>query len=288
VGASGAVAGRPRGTAAAPRAGLEAGVSGLVELVDLGDIEGFFQHPPAGGDQQQVVIDQGGGQGHGLLADQGAAAADQPHAAVAAHLQIGAGQAAGLPEALQEAPGTAGIAAAQGQQPVAPGLRARAGGAGLAGSGPVEEGDADLRGEPAGQLIAVVEAGGGEGPIPQALDRIHRLAALPGRGHGAGVADRFAAIAEQVQGDRRIAGDEPGRAGQHQGAMLQLQRAPLPHLPPGQPCQAQQQQQQRQQARQEGPGLHSGSAGWVHPAARPDPCPPWLKTPLLPPSTPRP
>ena len=96
---------------------LQLGAAGLVQLLDLGDIEGLLEGAATGGNQHQVVIDQGRGDRLGLLADQGAAAADQAHAPVAADLQVGASQAAGLPKALQEASGPLGIATAQGQHP---------------------------------------------------------------------------------------------------------------------------------------------------------------------------
>ena len=68
------------------------GACRLVEVVDLGDIEGLLQHRSARGNQHQVVVDQGRRQGHrGLTSPhKGTAAADQAHAAVGADLQVGA------------------------------------------------------------------------------------------------------------------------------------------------------------------------------------------------------
>ena len=70
----------------------ELGACRLVEVVNLGDIEGLLQHRSTRGNQHQVVVDQGRGQGHRGLTrpHKGTAAADQAHAAVGADLQVGA------------------------------------------------------------------------------------------------------------------------------------------------------------------------------------------------------
>ena len=96
---------------------LKAGAGRLVELIDLGDVKGLLQHPPTRRDQHQVVVDQRRSDRHRGGAHQGTTATDQTHAAVAADLQVGARQTAGLPEALQKAAGAVSVATAQGQQP---------------------------------------------------------------------------------------------------------------------------------------------------------------------------
>ena len=48
---------------------LQLGTAGLVQVLDLGDIEGLLEGAAAGGDQHQVVVDQGRGDRLGVLAD---------------------------------------------------------------------------------------------------------------------------------------------------------------------------------------------------------------------------
>ena len=251
---------------------LQARLGGLVEFRDLGHIQSTLQHTATGGDQHQIVIHQGGGQGHRATAHQGAAATDQPHAAVVAHLQIGAGQAAGLPEALQKMAGTVVVAAGQGQQP-ATGGRAAGGGAADLGRRIVEQHQGDSRGQPPGQFIVVIEAGGGKGPIPQPLDSLAGIAALAAWSHRPGIGHRLLPIAEQIEAQGSLGRHKAGRPGDGEGVMGELQRSPLPDQPPAPHTKAEGEQHHGQHHRQKGAALHARTAGWVHPDALPVPMP---------------
>ena len=89
---------------------LEINIAKLMEVIKLRHIQGLLQNPPSRGQQQQVVVDQGGSQRLRFTAQQGSTAADHSHTAVATDLQIRASQTAGLPKPLQEALGTILIA----------------------------------------------------------------------------------------------------------------------------------------------------------------------------------
>ena len=240
--------------AQAPQGLLEGGTGRLIELIDLGDVEGLLEHAATGGNQHQIVVDQGSGDRHRRSAHQGATATDQPHASVAADLQVGAGQAAGLPEALQETAGPIGIAAAQGKEPAVGGSPWLVG----------QQGQAQFRAEPGGQLGGIVQPRRSEGAIPQPGYGIGRLAALPARGNGPGIALGPLPIGEQVETEGCLAGHKAGRPRRYQGLVLQLQRRALQHQPPTSCRQAQQQQHRRQHDRQKRAGLHASHAGWAH------------------------
>ncbi len=190
----------------------QAGVGRLVELIDLGDIEGLLQRAAARGQQHKVVIDQGGRQRQGLLAAQGAAAADQAHAPVAADLQLGAGQAARLPEALQKAAGAVAIAAGKGQHP-----------AGRSGLAVRQQPDSRVGAEPVSQLTVVVETGRREGPIPQPGKGLTGLAAPGGWSNSPRVGQGAIGVAEQIEAEGSVPRHETGGPGQLQPPVLKLQ-----------------------------------------------------------------
>ena len=152
-------------------------------------------------------------------------------------MQVGAGQAAALPEALQESARSIAIPAAQAQQPaIGPALPlARA-----------DQGQADLGTEPAGQLAWVIEAGGRKSAIAQLGQGLAGGPALAGGRHGPGITQGLLAIGEQEQAQGRLARHEAGGQRHRQGALAQLQRRAVEHQPPGAASEAQQHQGQRQ------------------------------------------
>ena len=137
-------------------------------ILQLRNIQRLFQHATAGRKQQQIVVDQRRGQRNRSPALQSPTATDQTHAAVAAHLQVGPGQAAGLPEALQKEPGAIAAATGKSQDP-----------AGI-GSRPVgiQQGETDIRTEPGRQLGVVIEACQSEDALTPAPRSVSRLAPL--------------------------------------------------------------------------------------------------------------
>ena len=182
-------------------------------------------------------------------------AADHTDAAVTADLQVGARQAAGLPEPLQKAPGAIVIPTGQSQHPTGVGI-------------PIGEGETDLLAKPGLQLKTELEARQGKdafAPLPGAITGI---AALGGRGNGLGIGRQPSWIGQPMEGQVSIPGHKPGRPRQMQRLLRQLQGALAVHGPE----QASGQQNQRQQhsagSAEEGAGLHgpavSGRLIFVH------------------------
>ena len=226
---------------------LQGSAGRLIQFIDLGDIERLLEHAATGGDQDQVVIDQRRGQGLGVLPQQRPPAADQAHAAIARDLQIGARQAAGLPEALQEATGPFVVTAAQGQDPAG----------GLLATGWGQQSEAAFIPKPRGEFGGIVQACGGKRPIAQAIGGGGGLAALPRRGDGPGVGSRLIRTDEPVQAEGRGPRDEAGRQRHGEGLVLQREGTALQQQPPARQAEAQHRQRHRQQCRQEGAGLHA-------------------------------
>jgi len=194
----------------------------LMHGIELGDIEGLLEHPPAGCQQQQVVVDQSCGEGLGVPTQQRTTATDHPHAAIPADLQIRSSQAAGLPEALQEAFGTILITAGKGQHPAKTAFPWRW----------IQQRKAHLRADPIGQFITELKTRQSEGTIPQLLNGIPRIPALLRRCYSLGVGRKTPGVDEPMQAEGRLTGNETGCPRQRKWLLRESQRTLLRHRPP--------------------------------------------------------
>ena len=113
---------------------------------------------------------------------------------------------------MQKAPGAVVIPTGQSQHPASVG-------------DPIGEGEADLLTKPGLQLKAELQARQGKDaftPLPCAITGI---ATLGGRGDGLGIGRQPSGIDQPVDGQISIPGHKPGRPGQMQRLLCQLQGA---------------------------------------------------------------
>ena len=215
----------------------------LMLLLQLRHIQSSLQHPPPGGQQHQVIVNQGRRQRLRVPSHQGTTATDQSHAAVAADLQIGARQAAGLPEALQKAAGPIAVRARQRQHPT----RRITG---------IQQGEAEVRPNPAGEFGVEVEPRQREGTITPLTHPVPGRPPLPRRRHSLGIGRKTRTVGQPMHGQGGITGNKTGRSRQLQRLIHQVQRT-APFQPPEQAGGHQHQGEQGSgQGRQKGAGLH--------------------------------
>ena len=146
-----------------------------------------------------------------LTTDQGTAAADQPHTAIAADLQIRPRQTAGLPEPLQKAPRPVIVAACESQNPA----RSIAG---------IQNNQTQFRPQPAGQLRIKIQASQREGSIAPLACTIAGCASLPRRCHRLGIGGQPGGIGQPMQGEGGIPGNESRGPGKPQRLLCQRNR----------------------------------------------------------------
>ena len=137
-------------------------------ILQLRNIQGGLQHAAARSEKEQIVINQGRRQRLGLAAEKSTTATDQAHAAIATHLQVRAGQAARLPETLQESSGPITVPAGERQHPAGRPT-------GVAG---VDECETQFRPQPCRQLPVEIKTCQSEHPIPPTACGISGCAAL--------------------------------------------------------------------------------------------------------------